>query len=61
MASAARILGLRKHAQGSFNKRLAKIAACAAEHAEAQVTYLELRDLALPLSLSGARGQTSEL
>lgn len=50
MPSPARILAfsgsMRKE---SFNTRLIKIAAAAAERAGAQVTYLELRDLDLPL------------
>lgn len=34
---------------GSFNKKLVKVAIGAAEEAGAEVTYLDLRDLALPL------------
>jgi len=50
MASAVKILAFAGSMRaGSFNKKLVKLGAAAAERAGAQVTLLELRDLALPL------------
>ena len=47
----------------SFNKKLVKVAADAARAAGAQVTYLDLRDLPMPLydaDLEAEQGHTGE-
>ncbi|MGC9504555.1 NADPH-dependent FMN reductase [Baaleninema sp.] len=50
MSETPKILALAGSARnGSFNKKLVKIAASGAEAAGAQVTYLDFRDLPLPL------------
>jgi chromate reductase len=60
MSNSAKILAFAGSArQDSFNKKLVQIAAQGAKNAGAEVTYLDLRDLAMPLydqDLEAAQG-----